>query len=244
MKNKFSFSQFIVPDFKIKLVFMLSAIFFMGVTLSVLIEIGWGTDPATFMNLHIASLFGWENVGTAQIIDYGILFIFNFIFGPQYIGFGTLANMFLIGYIADFSRWVWKLTGFHQFLASARLVALIPVFAITLCLFVISASVYINAQMGIAPYDAIPVIISKSAKRIPPFIIRMLFDFSAIFIGLIAAVAARGKFEAVSSFAGIELRTSIIGCVCMSFMLGPVISFAGSIMKKKIPVFQDSTSVR
>ena len=81
MKNKFSFSQFIVPDFKIKLVFMLSAIFFMGVTLSVLIEIGWGTDPATFMNLHIASLFGWENVGTAQIIDYGILFIFNFIFG-------------------------------------------------------------------------------------------------------------------------------------------------------------------
>ena len=72
----------------------------------------------------------------------------------------------------------------------------------------------------------------------------MLFDFSAIFIGLIAAVAARGKFEAVFSFAGIELRTSIIGCVCMSFMLGPVISFAGSIMKKKIPVFQDSTSVR
>lgn len=234
MKKRFTFRQFLVPHFKAKMAFMLTAIFFMGVTLSVLIEIGWGTDPATFMNLHVAALFGWENVGTAQIIDYAILLVFTFLFGAQHIGFGTLANMFLIGYIADFSRWIWRLTGFHQFFASAELGALIPIFVFTLLLFVVSAAVYVNSRTGLAPYDAIPVIISSSLPKVPSFLIRMIFDFSAIGIGLAAAFISRGKFTPVSSFLGLGLRTSILGCVCMSFLLGPAISFVGNCMKKNI----------
>lgn len=227
MKINFSFKQFIVPNFWAKLAFMISAIIMMGVTLSVLIEIGWGTDPASFMNLNVAHLFGWS-LGNTQVFDYGILFVFTVIFGAQMIGFGTLANMFLIGYIADFCRWIWALTGFHEFILGASLPVLVVIFAATLLAFVVFASIYMNAELGMAPYDALPQIISNGLPKIPFFIIRIIFDFSAIGIGIIAAMVK-----------GDGIQGSVFGSACMSLLLGPVITIVGRFMKRVIPVFRD-----
>ena len=76
MKINFSFKQFCPQKWQVKLPFMLAAVLLMGITLSVLIEIGWGTDPATFMNYHVAALLGTDNIGLIQIMDYGVLLIF------------------------------------------------------------------------------------------------------------------------------------------------------------------------
>ena len=181
---------------------MLPAVFMMGFTLSVLIIIGWGTDPASFMNLNIAAATGLS-LGNTQVIVYSIMLIFTLIFGAEKIGFGTLANMIFIGYIADFFCWVWEKSGFTAILF----------FVLTIIVFVIVASIYINAQLGTAPYDALPSIISSGIQKVPFFIIRILFDFSAIGIGLLAAWLG-----------GKGIQGSVIGSVCMSVMLGPVIS--------------------
>ena len=212
MRTKFSFRQFIVPHIGRKLAFMLPAVFMMGFTLSILIIIGWGTDPASFMNLNIAAATGLS-LGNTQVLVYSIMLIFTFIFGAQMIGFGTLANMIFIGYIADFFHWVWDNTGFTLFVEQSPLPAKIAIFAFTILVFVIVASIYINAQLGTAPYDALPTIISGAISKIPFFIIRILFDFSAIGIGLLAA-----------KLGGEGVQGSVIGSVCMSVMLGPVIS--------------------
>lgn len=116
---KFSFKQFIVPNFGKRLAFMLPAVCLMGFFVSLLIEIGWGTDPASFMNLNIARTIGL-GLGTTEVIVYGIMLILTFIFGPQMIGFGTLANMLLIGYIADFSNGFGKRTVFMNTLQMPR----------------------------------------------------------------------------------------------------------------------------
>ena len=121
MKINFSFKQFCPQKWQVKLPFMLAAVLLMGITLSVLIEIGWGTDPATFMNYHVAALLGTDNIGLIQIMDYGVLLIFVILFGAQHIGFGSIANMCFIGFVSDFSRWVWKLIGFHQYLQNASM---------------------------------------------------------------------------------------------------------------------------
>ena len=117
---KFSFKQFIVPNFGKRLAFMLPAVILMGVFVSILVEIGWGTDPASFMNLNIASTLGW-GLGNTEVLVYGLMLIFTFIFGAQMIGFGTLANMILIGYVVDLCRWIWKNTGFAQFIYDGSL---------------------------------------------------------------------------------------------------------------------------
>ena len=76
MRQKFTFKQFIVPHIGKKLAFMLPAVFMMGFTLSVLIIIGWGTDPASFMNLNIAAATGLS-LGNTQVIVYSIMLIFT-----------------------------------------------------------------------------------------------------------------------------------------------------------------------
>ncbi len=217
---KFTFKQFLVPNFAKRLAFMLPAVILMGVFVSVLVEIGWGTDPASFMNLNIASALGW-GLGNTEVLVYGLMLIFTFVFGAQMIGFGTLANMILIGYVVDLCRWIWRNTGFAAFIYDSSTPIRILIFAITLLLFVIVASIYINAQMGVAPYDAMPQIISGWIPKIPFFVIRILFDLAAVLIGVIA-----GKLNPQG------IQGSAIGSIIMSLMLGPVISIISKPLKR------------
>ena len=217
---KFSFKQFIVPNFAKRLAFMLPAVILMGVFVSILVEIGWGTDPASFMNLNIASALGW-GLGNTEVLVYGLMLVFTFIFGAQMIGFGTLANMILIGYVVDLCRWIWRNIGFAAFIADSSTPVCILIFVITLICFVIVAAIYINAQMGVAPYDAMPQIISEWIPKVPFFVIRILFDLAAVLIGVIA-----GKLNPEG------IQGSAIGSIVMSFMLGPVISLVGKPLKK------------
>lgn len=217
---KFSFKQFIVPNFGKRLAFMLPAVILMGVFVSILVEIGWGTDPASFMNLNIASTLGW-GLGNTEVLVYGLMLIFTFIFGAQMIGFGTLANMILIGYVVDLCRWLWKNIGFAQFIYDGSFTVRAIIFAATLVCFVIVASIYINAQMGVAPYDAMPNIISGWIPKIPFAVIRILFDLSAVGIGVIA-----GKLNPQG------IQGSIVGSILMSLLLGPIISLIAKPLKK------------
>lgn len=209
---KFSFKQFIVPNFWRKLAFMLPAVILMGVFVSILVEIGWGTDPASFMNLNIASALHW-GLGNTEVLVYGLMLVFTFIFGAEMIGFGTLANMILIGYVVDICRFIWDKTGFHALILGASLPLKITIFAVALLFFVVVASIYINAQMGVAPYDAIPNILSRWMPKVPFSIIRILFDLSAVAIGIL-----------VSKLSPEGLQGSVIGSIAMSLLLGPVIS--------------------
>lgn len=217
---KFTFKQFIVPNFGKRLVFMLPAVILMGVFVSILVEIGWGTDPASFMNLNIASALGW-GLGNTEVLVYGLMLVFTIIFGAQMIGFGTLANMILIGYVVDLCRWIWRNIGFAQFIAESSLGLRIVIFAVTILLFVIVASIYINAQMGVAPYDAMPQIISGWIPKVPFFVIRILFDLAAVLIGVIAGMLNP-----------LGVQGSAVGSIIMSFLLGPVISLVGKPLKK------------
>lgn len=217
---KFSFKQFIVPNFGKRLAFMLPAVILMGVFVSILVEIGWGTDPASFMNLNVADALGW-GLGNTEVLLYGIMLIFTFIFGAEMIGFGTLANMILIGYVIDLCRWIWKNIGFAQFLAEGNFAARVIIFAFTLFLFVVVASIYINAQMGVAPYDAIPNILSGWIAKVPFAVIRILFDLAAVGVGVIA-----GKLNPNG------IQGSIVGSILMSLLLGPVISIVGKPLKR------------
>lgn len=216
---KFSFKQFIVPNFGKRLAFMLPAVILMGVFVSILVEIGWGTDPASFMNLNIAAALKW-GLGNTEVLVYGLMLVFTFIFGAQMIGFGTLANMLLIGYVIDLCRWIWSNIGFADILSQGSFGLRLVIFIAALLLFVIAAAIYMNAQMGVAPYDAMPAIISEWLPKIPFFIVRIIFDLSAVAIGVLAGKLSGG------------IQGSIVGSIAMSLLLGPVISIVGKPLKK------------
>lgn len=195
------------PAFKKKLLIMLVGVLCMGFFLSFLIEVDLGTDPCTFMNVAISERFGIL-FGTWQLILNAALFVVVIIFDIRQIGPGTFANMILIGYIADFFRWLW-----HMILPASVLTTFPSraiVFAIAIVCFVFGASLYMNTEMGVSPYDAFPVIIhDRLFKNISFKYVRMGYDFLVIIIGCLAG----GKPN--------------IGIIVMALLLGPVITFVG-----------------
>lgn len=220
MKTKFTFKQFIVPHLTKKLILMLCATLGMGFFLSLLIEVGWGTDPCSFLNLNVCRTIHWT-LGTWQMTFNLVLFILVFFFAPQTIGFGTFANMFLIGYTTDFFSWIWKISKVHDFIQDGNFLVHLGFFSLAIIFFIISASIYMNSKLGLGSYDAVVIIISERLKKVPFFVIRMCYDFSAVFIGFIA-----------SRFNPNGMQGSIIGSLIMSFLLGPTITLVGRIMNK------------
>lgn len=198
-----------------KIIICFIAVFGMGFTLSFLILCDMGTDPCTFMNRAVAAKVGLS-FGTYQLIVNIFMLCLVFIFKKKLIGFGTIFNMVLIGYYADFFCWVWR--KIIPASAFTEPVSRWTIFIVALILFLISVAVYINQDMGVSPYDGLPIIITEKLKAdksmIGKTILRILWDGSALMIGVIAG------------------NTPAIGHILMVLFLGPAISFVGKLINR------------
>lgn len=220
--------QFFVPHFSVKFPIMIISILGMGLFLSLLIEVNFGTDPCSFMNRNVASRFGLT-LGNLQVIANAIMFILSLIFARKLIGFGTFFNWICIGYIADFFCAIWKRAGLHDFLQlSESMNWRIIIFAFAIFFFVVTAATYMNAQLGVAPYDAIPMIISGWISKVPFFIIRICYDMLAITIGVCASLSnPKG------------MQGSLFGSIILAFSIGPAVTIVGKWMRAHILKFDE-----
>ncbi len=226
MEIKKLFSHWIVPHFWARFFVMFFAIIFMGVTLSLLVEVGWGTDPYSFLNLNLSARVGWS-LGNWQLLFNSVLILFTLVFNWRLIGFGTLVNMVCIGYTVDFSRWVWAKTGIASWITSSFWTQL-AVFIVGIVLFVIFAAIYMNSSLGLSPYDAAIKIIAGWIYRVRYFILRIVYDLLAVAVGFISTFGTETGMQG-----------SIIGSIVIALLLGPVITSTGIFMKKHIRIFQD-----
>ena len=198
---------------KKELFWLLLSVIILGFCLSFLDKTSFGTDPCTTFNLGISKSLGLS-LGNWQALFNSFLFLFVFLFGRDQIGWGTLANMFVVGYSFDFFSWINSMilpadlfdTMFN------RLLITIPILA----LFILAVSIYISIEQGIAPYDAIPNMISKKLVNIPFKLIRMGWDISITILGVLLGEK-------------IGLITII-----MAFTIGPAISFVDKHIVSKL----------
>lgn len=200
MENKMKFRN---VD-KRRLVIVVAAVIMMGFALSFLNRTNLGTDPCTMFNLGMSRILGLS-LGTWQAVFNSFLFIFVFIFAKNQIGWGTLANMFLVGYSFDFFTWLndkWIPAGAFDPMA-VRILVMIP----ALFIFIIAASAYMGASLGTSPYDAISYILADKIKKVPFRVVRICYD-------LVVCVAG----WALGSTLGVVT-------VIMSLALGPVITW-------------------
>ena len=213
--------HFIKDDFGRKFTIMIAGIFGLGLFLSLLIEAGFGTDPCSFMNRNLASRFGLT-LGNLQVVANAAMFILCLIFARDLIGFGTFFNWICIGYIADFFCSVWLKSGLHDFILNSENLAFrILIFAFSIFFFVVCAAAYMNAELGVAPYDALPVIISRAISRLPFFILRICYDMLAITIGLVASFSNP-----------LGIQGSLLGSIILAFSIGPAVTIVGKFMKR------------
>ena len=185
---------------------LLLSILIMGLCVAVFKLTGVGTSPCSCMNLGISRALG-ISFGTWQLLLNAALLLIVLRFAPEKISIGTLVNMVLVGYIAEFFM---NLLG--GLIPETGLPAgeLVLVFALTLAAYLVSASVYLAADLGCAPYDAVPMILAAHTGRVSYRAIRMVWDVGALSIGF-----ALGET--------VGIATLITG-----FCLGPAITAVGA----------------
>ena len=166
----------LVKTMRRKIMLMFTGVIGMGIFLSFLLGVGYGTDTSSFMNASAASRLNMS-LGSVMLTINAILFIPEIIWGRKMIGIGTIANMTLIGYTSDSCTFLeGKYLPSEIFTAQPyRTIT----FAIALVLFLVSAALYMNAGLGLAPFDAIPAMASEHIP-IPFYALRMAWDFIAI----------------------------------------------------------------
>ncbi len=160
-------------------------VFIMGFGMSVLEKLNFGTDPYTCMNngLSLAS-GGIISLGTAGLLVSAVMLVFVIVFDISGLGLGTIFNMVGFGYSIDLFRFIWAKVGFVSVDGAIRYLLLV----IMLVIFILAVSVYLAADLGSAPYDALPVIISQKS-RLPFVAVRMCWDITAVVIGFLLGSA-------------------------------------------------------
>ena len=145
--------------------------------------------------------------GTLYVVVNAILLLFALVFDRHYIGIATFINLFLLGYVVEFSQNMMFLL-FPTPTIGIRIIAFSCGF-IALCF---ESSLYMIADMGVSTYDAIALVCSEKWKLGKFREVRISSDFLCIAIGIGLYLLGGGSADSISAFVNIG---TILTAFCM-----------------------------
>lgn len=171
-----------------------------------------GVDPfQTFMcgiNQMIPISFG-----TLYVIVNAVLLLFALIFDRHYVGIATFINLFLLGYVVEFTHQT-LLTIFPNASLAIRITSLVFGF-VALCF---GSSIYMTADLGVSTYDAVALIMANKWKMGKFKYIRIATDAVCVVLGITLFMLGGGKISAIPAFVS-------VGTILAASSMGPLIDF-------------------
>lgn len=172
----------------------------------------FGVDPfQTFMA-------GLDNLipisfGTLYIIANCVLLLFSLFVDKHYIGLGTIINLFLVGYIVEFSQKI--ILSFNPTPSVLLRVIYLLIGIVVMCF---SSAFYFTADLGVSTYDAVALILAEKWHVAPFKFCRIGCDLICVILGCILYILGGGKVSMLPTIAG-------VGTIITAFFMGPLISF-------------------
>ena len=166
-------------------------------------------------------LFKLNNLSYGYTLTYyminGILFIIMIVFLRKKIFVATIINLLLTGVFSDIFNWIFIFIGFQSNLLIIRV--LFSVLAVLCMSF--GVAMYAGADLGIAPYDAVPLIMQKAFPKVSYKFFRISLDLSFALISFIVGFL----ILKIESLLGLN---TVICFIC----LGPLITFFSNLLNK------------
>ena len=171
-----------------------------GLSVGLFKQSAFGVDPFQCLCAGLDKVIPID-FGTLYVIINAVLLLVVFLLDKHYISLGTFINLFLLGYVVEFSEWaIYSLMGDPTL--ALRIIYLV-VGMVVLCL---ASALYFTADLGVSTYDAIALYLAS--KKIAPFrFIRIFTDLCCVGIGF-----AFGYLPG-------------IGTLLSAFFMGPLISW-------------------
>lgn len=175
-------------------------VFLAGISVGMFDFSTFGMDPFQVFTHGLWYMTGIK-FGTFYMLLNFVLFIMICICDRKKIGLGTILNVFTVGYIVEFSSYLWRNIFPTPDIFQRSIFLMMAV--VIMCL---GSSLYFTADLGVSTYDAIALILSEKLRRQFKYC-RLGSDVFSSIIGWICG-------------AQVGLGT-IITALCM----GPLISF-------------------
>lgn len=148
----------------------------------------------------------WNKVGisfgTLYIIINAILLVIDFLWDKKKLGLGTLINLFLLGYVVQFSSWL-----FGKMFPNPTMFIRIAVLLVAIVVMCFASAMYFTADMGVSTYDAVALTIHEKTGwqfrlcRIGTDLVCVIIGFAlGAIVGVGTLVAAFGMGPLIDFF--------------------------------------------
>jgi uncharacterized membrane protein YczE len=139
--------------------------------------------------------------GTFYMILNLIMLIFIFFIDRHKIGLGTVINIFILGYVVEFTSWF-----FSRSIPNPSILIRILFLIVGIIILCFGSSLYFIGDLGVSTYDAVALILSE--KKVARFqYCRIGSDLICTIIGFILGA------------------TVGVGTLVTAFFMGPIIAF-------------------
>ena len=171
-----------------------------------------GVDPFQSLMSGLDSLIPIE-FGTLYVIVNVILLIFSIVADRHNIGIATFINLFLLGYITQFTYDL-----LQRLFPSPSMVFRVICLVIGIVVICFGSAMYMTADLGVSTYDAVAIVISGKWKIGKFKYVRICTDLVCVIAGCVLYVAAGNPVSHIPRIAG-------IGTIVTAFFMGPLIEF-------------------
>ena len=187
-------------------------IFAGGVSVGFFKTAAFGVDPFQTLMSGLDKLIP-IHFGTLYVLTNAVLLLFAFFTDRHYINLGTFINLFLLGYVVEFSHNL-LLRFFPEPALPLRLLFML----IAIFMLCISSSFYFTADLGVSTYDANALVLANKWHVAPFKYCRIATDLACVLLGCTLYLLAGGKFSMLPTIAG-------FGTIITAFFMGPLIDY-------------------
>ena len=172
----------------------------------------FGVDPFQSLMSGLDSIIPID-FGTLYVIVNVVMLLFSLIFDRHYIGLATFINLFLIGYIAEFS-----LNTLEKFFPALGIPGRSVCLIIGILIICVASSFYMTADIGVSTYDAVALIISNTWHVGKFKYVRIVTDVICVILGVILYVLSGAPVSGIGAVVG-------AGTIITAFFMGPLVDF-------------------
>ncbi|MBP3235258.1 MAG: hypothetical protein J6M65_12665 [Eubacterium sp.] len=169
-----------------------------------------GVDPFQSLMSGLDALIP-INFGTLYVIVNVVLLIFSIIADRHNIGIATFINLFLLGYITQFTYDL-----LQKMIPDPSMIVRVVCLIIGIVVICFGSSLYMTADLGVSTYDAVAIVMANKWKLGKFKYIRICTDLVCVIIGCILFVIAGNAIGKIPTIAG-------VGTIITAFFMGPLI---------------------
>lgn len=172
----------------------------------------YGVDPFQSLMAGLDALIPIK-FGTLYVIVNAVLLLFSIFADRHNIGIATFINLFLLGYITQFTH-----EALVRLFPAPSMVFRAVCLVIGIVVICFGSSLYMTADLGVSTYDAVAIVISGKWKIGKFKYVRICTDLVCVIAGCILFVSAGNPVSDIPKIAG-------VGTIVTAFFMGPLIEF-------------------